>query len=101
MVNFVPEVSESDRADMYVGCTDCLCACCCGPCDLVQQEKEIVNREASNVINLQPNKLEAENQMAYPSQHQLQNQQQPPQQQQPLYQQQQQPLYQPQPQYTQ
>ncbi|QDS71190.1 hypothetical protein FKW77_010234 [Venturia effusa] len=72
------------------GCTDCLCACCCGPCDLVQQEKEIMNRAATNLISTQPNKLEAENQMAYPPQQQPQYHQQ----QQPQYQQQQAPLYQ-------
>ncbi|KAE9974919.1 hypothetical protein EG327_008623 [Venturia inaequalis] len=67
------------------GCTDCLCACCCMPCDLVQQEKEIVNQEATNLINVQPNKLEAQNQMAYPQQQQPQQ-----------YQQQQMPQYPPQ-----
>lgn len=55
------------------------------PCDLVQQEKEIVNREATNLINVQPNKLEAQNQMAYPQQQQPQQ-----------YQQQQMPQYPPQ-----
>ncbi|KAF1810749.1 PLAC8-domain-containing protein, partial [Eremomyces bilateralis CBS 781.70] len=27
------------------GCKDCLCACCCTPCDLVQQDKEAEFRE--------------------------------------------------------
>lgn len=40
------------------GCTDCLMACCCGPCDLVQQDKEIEAREAQkvNYVNVQPEK---------------------------------------------
>jgi hypothetical protein len=63
----------------FLGCTDCLCACCCGPCDLVQQEKEIVNRETASLIAVQPNKMEQENQMAYPQHQQQQQHQQPPQ----------------------
>jgi hypothetical protein len=27
------------------GCTDCLMACCCTPCDLMQQDKEVKQRE--------------------------------------------------------
>jgi len=27
------------------GCKDCLCACCCTPCDLMQQDKEAAYRE--------------------------------------------------------
>jgi len=40
------------------GCTDCLCACCCGPCDLVQQDKEIDQREKAQLIQVQPTKAD-------------------------------------------
>lgn len=38
------------------GCTDCLCACCCAPCDLVQQDKEAEFRENEkrSLITQQP-----------------------------------------------
>ncbi|KAF2023513.1 hypothetical protein EK21DRAFT_80733 [Setomelanomma holmii] len=29
-------------------CTDCLCACCCTPCDVAQQDKESAYREEQN-----------------------------------------------------
>ncbi|KAH8712130.1 PLAC8 family-domain-containing protein [Phaeosphaeriaceae sp. PMI808] len=29
-------------------CTDCLCACCCMPCDITQQDKEAEYREEAN-----------------------------------------------------
>ncbi|OCK76118.1 hypothetical protein K432DRAFT_336263 [Lepidopterella palustris CBS 459.81] len=40
------------------GCKDCLCACCCMPCDLTQQDKEVEFREAekARLISQQPNK---------------------------------------------
>lgn len=31
-------------------CTDCLCACCCAPCDLTQQEKESAFRENERLL---------------------------------------------------
>jgi hypothetical protein len=51
--------------DLCIGCTDCLCACCCGPCDLAQQDKEIEFREGgmAQQINVQPSKMET---MHYP-----------------------------------
>ncbi|KAF2204333.1 PLAC8-domain-containing protein [Delitschia confertaspora ATCC 74209] len=36
------------------GCTDCLCACCCAPCDLTQQDKETEYRESQHLIAQQP-----------------------------------------------
>lgn len=37
------------------GCTDCLCSCCCQPCDLTQQYKETVYREQKQpLLNQQP-----------------------------------------------
>lgn len=38
------------------GCTDCLMACCCMPCDLTQQDKEVKTREGEKVafISQQP-----------------------------------------------
>ena len=40
------------------GCTDCLCACCCQPCDMVQQDKEITYREEQRLLGQQPGKVE-------------------------------------------
>src|SRR5689334_19736482 len=37
------------------GCTDCLMACCCTPCDLTQQDKEVKTREEKmGLISQQP-----------------------------------------------
>jgi len=52
------------------GMTDCLCACCCGPCDLVQQDKEAEFREQQRLgmpvpIQNQPVKVQG---MQYPQQ---------------------------------
>jgi Cys-rich protein (TIGR01571 family) len=39
------------------GCGDCLCACCCTPCDLTQQDKEVTYREESkHLLQPQPGK---------------------------------------------
>jgi Cys-rich protein (TIGR01571 family) len=35
-------------------CTDCLCACCCKPCDQIQRDKEITSREEQRFLGLQP-----------------------------------------------
>lgn len=41
------------------GCQDVLCACCCQPCDLLQQEKETQYREAQRGPLLdQPRKMD-------------------------------------------
>jgi hypothetical protein len=42
------------------GCTDCLMACCCTPCDLTQQDKEVKQRENEKqaFINQQPGQYE-------------------------------------------
>jgi hypothetical protein len=39
-----------------IGCTDCLCACFCTPCDLIQQDKEAEFRENERVgfVSAQP-----------------------------------------------
>ena len=44
------------------GCKDCLCACCCGPCDLMQQDKEAEHREEQGkpLLN-QPGKADTMN----------------------------------------
>ncbi|KAF2027325.1 hypothetical protein EK21DRAFT_114953 [Setomelanomma holmii] len=52
-ISFVmPMLSRGDmRAKYHIkgnGCTDCLCACCCTPCDVTQQEKESTYREEQN-----------------------------------------------------
>lgn len=40
------------------GCTDCLCACCCTPCDITQQDKEAQFREEQNrPLMAQPDKV--------------------------------------------
>jgi hypothetical protein len=50
---------------------DCLCACCCGPCDLVQQDKEVAFREEQKKPMLgQPGKQDT---MNYAVQQQQQN----------------------------
>ncbi|KAF2873912.1 PLAC8 family-domain-containing protein [Massariosphaeria phaeospora] len=36
-------------------CGDCLCACCCTPCDLTQQDKEAAYREGA-LLQQQPGK---------------------------------------------
>jgi hypothetical protein len=39
------------------GCKDCMCACCCMPCDVTQQDKESKFREAQNrPVVMQPGK---------------------------------------------
>jgi len=58
------------------GCTDCLCACCCVPCDLVQQDKEAQFREQGRAaVTQQPGKVEAMSYgappAAYPPQHHI------------------------------
>jgi hypothetical protein len=93
-------------ADAVLGCTDCLCACCCAPCDLTQQEKESEFREKERLMNgavsvqqvhVQPAKMDggmqyqAPQQQHYPPQQQMgytqpqQFQQSPPQGAQPVY----------------
>ncbi|KAH7093630.1 PLAC8 family-domain-containing protein [Paraphoma chrysanthemicola] len=52
-ISFVmPMLSRGDmRAKYHLkgnGCTDCLCACCCTPCDVTQQDKESAFREEQN-----------------------------------------------------
>ena len=44
------------------GCGDCVRACCCAPCDLLQQDKEVTYREQlrmgeTQTINIQPGKI--------------------------------------------
>ncbi|KAF2998290.1 hypothetical protein E8E13_007262 [Curvularia kusanoi] len=45
----LPLMNRGDIRNKYSltgnGCKDCLCACCCAPCDLVQQDKEVKHRE--------------------------------------------------------
>lgn len=45
------------------GCTDCLMACCCTPCDLTQQDKEVQTREGEKqaFISQQPGHVESMN----------------------------------------
>lgn len=43
------------------GCKDCLCACCCAPCDLLQQEKEVAYRQQGKPLLDQPGKVDAMN----------------------------------------
>lgn len=63
-ISFVlPMMNRSDvRAKYHLkgnGCTDCLCACCCTPCDLTQQDKEVTYREESkHLLQAQPGKQE-------------------------------------------
>jgi hypothetical protein len=48
----MPMLNRGDmRAKYHLNgnaCTDCLCACCCTPCDVTQQDKESVYREQQN-----------------------------------------------------
>lgn len=39
-------------------CKDCLCALCCTPCDITQQEKEVEYREKQPMLTEQPGKVE-------------------------------------------
>lgn len=57
-------------ANAILGCTDCLCACCCGPCDLVQQDKEAEFREGemAQFIHVQPEKMNGGMQYGQPQQ---------------------------------
>ena len=71
-ISFIlPMISRGDmRAKYHLkgnGCKDCLCACCCGPCDLTQQDKEATWRENQKqpLLN-QPQKYEP---MAYQQQY--------------------------------
>ncbi|KAF2621944.1 hypothetical protein BU25DRAFT_378627 [Macroventuria anomochaeta] len=45
----LPLINRGDMRAKYNltgnGCKDCLCACCCAPCDLMQQDKEVQHRE--------------------------------------------------------
>lgn len=71
-VSFIlPMINRGDvRAKYHLNgnaCTDCLCACCCQPCDMVQQEKEIIYREEQRLLTQQPGKVEP---MQYPVQQQ-------------------------------
>jgi len=52
-ISFVlPMLSRGDMRAKYQlkgnACADCLCACCCQPCDLTQQDKEAQYREEQN-----------------------------------------------------
>ncbi|PSN71964.1 PLAC8-domain-containing protein [Corynespora cassiicola Philippines] len=42
-------------------CGDCLCACCCAPCDLTQQDKEVQYRENQALLGQQPGKVDGMN----------------------------------------
>ncbi|CAI6334185.1 unnamed protein product [Periconia digitata] len=61
-VGFIlPWISRADMRAKYGlegnGCKDCLCACCCGPCDMVQQSKEAEFREDKvRLVQGQPGK---------------------------------------------
>ena len=55
-------LSRGDMRAKYAlkgnACGDCLCACCCSPCDLTQQDKEAKYREELNRPMLgQPGKV--------------------------------------------
>ncbi|KAF2267173.1 hypothetical protein CC78DRAFT_530976 [Lojkania enalia] len=64
----LPMIQRGDmRAKYHLkgnGCKDCLCACCCQPCDMLQQEKESEHQEMERqrLISHQPGK---ENPMQY------------------------------------
>ena len=51
---------NTNFACLYAGLTDCLCACCCGPCDLAQQEKEVLHQEKGRIglVSAQPRRSE-------------------------------------------
>ncbi|KAF2704682.1 PLAC8-domain-containing protein [Pleomassaria siparia CBS 279.74] len=72
----LPMISRGDmRAKYHLkgnGCKDCMCACCCGPCDLTQQDKESTWRENQrDKMNSQPAKVEyMQYQQQYPPQQQ-------------------------------
>ncbi|KAF1950552.1 PLAC8-domain-containing protein [Byssothecium circinans] len=63
-VGFVlPWISRSDIRQKYSltgnGCKDCMCACCCAPCDVIQQAKEVEYREESkHLLHTQPGKVD-------------------------------------------
>ncbi|KAF2096684.1 PLAC8-domain-containing protein [Rhizodiscina lignyota] len=40
------------------GCTDCLCSTCCGCCDIIQQDKEMKNRETQPILDAEPKRNE-------------------------------------------
>jgi hypothetical protein len=57
-ISFImPMLNRGDmRAKYHLsgnGCTDCLCACCCTPCDVTQQDKESAFREEQNRLLVQ------------------------------------------------
>ncbi|KAF2799829.1 PLAC8-domain-containing protein [Melanomma pulvis-pyrius CBS 109.77] len=58
----LPMISRGDiRAKYHLqgnGCKDCLCACCCTPCDLTQQDKEATWRESQRKPNEQPQRMD-------------------------------------------
>ena len=57
-------------------CKDCLCACCCAPCDLMQQDKEVAHREQGKPLLDQPGRADAMNyKPQWQQQHQFQQQQ--------------------------
>ncbi|KAF2643635.1 hypothetical protein P280DRAFT_466402 [Massarina eburnea CBS 473.64] len=70
----LPWTSRSDIRVKYVldgnGCSDCLCACCCQPCDVIQQAKEVEYREdlKQHMLHQQPGKVEG---MQYQQQQQF------------------------------
>lgn len=62
----MPMLNRGDmRAKYHLkgnACTDCLCACCCGPCDVTQQDKESEYREEQKkLLSVQPVKGEMMN----------------------------------------
>ncbi|KAF2106822.1 PLAC8 family-domain-containing protein [Lophiotrema nucula] len=73
----LPMIQRGDiRAKYHLngnGCKDCLCACCCQPCDLVQQEKEskFHEDEKTRLVSQQPPKngaMQYQQQPQYPQQ---------------------------------
>ncbi|KAF2008146.1 PLAC8-domain-containing protein [Amniculicola lignicola CBS 123094] len=57
----LPMIQRGDMRARYHlqgnGCKDCLCACCCSPCDLTQQDKESqYHEERARLVNQQPGK---------------------------------------------
>lgn len=62
----LPLLNRGDMRTRYNltgnGCKDCLCACCCSPCDLMQQDKEAGHREKQGKPLLgQPGKADTMN----------------------------------------